>query len=581
MTIRAILFTSLLCSPALIFAQTYYKEYREERFLKELQKTYKKPLPNAFFVIQASTALEVFTNAPAIIDRMAEIKKYQPCPYIFGIWKNDGGLGRNFYRYLKDNYYIDTSYFSQHYLSDTLYNLLGSAANNNIHYFYRGKRVFFCEGKYERVPQTPLPYDIVHLGKEEITPFQESDDYYHTNLSWYFPINDTLGIELFDAGSAADRVRLCNLQTGEVYKRFDPSQINYIDIFNKYFSHLGWDSTAISEGDKELTYTKRTPLRVDHISVISPEEIYLQCTPGITQKLKDTAYIPGEYGTETITLKPGDLLGSSYGLWLKTDVSLSVKDTFVIDDLTKNEYTLNNFPLYTDKFTSSGDSVYYFYSYYYNRREDKTYEDIKRRNRRLQFIDAFKKEDDMLIFSHKEKPHFIRSFEECYYYVSSCNMLFFKTPKRYFTVFKLYPEIYAFDEENPVMLIADTSKLKYSLLKGNYDTITEEHLPFYSFATGYVHEKRFLILGYKLENQFFLNVYDANMSKVQQLDVTKEIKNILPPDDPILLYDNGVHITPNNLFAISCDDKGCKRTNYKIKLRPVNNGYLEHTGSFE
>ena len=565
-----------LCLSTLLYPQ----EYRESMFLKELQSNYQKPLPNAFFVIQASTLLEVFTNAPAIMARMEEMKKYQPCPYIFGIWNDDGGLGKNFNRYLKDNYYIDTSYFVKQYLSDTMYNLLGRAVNNQIHYFYRGKREFFCEGKYEHIPQEPLPYDIIELGEKEVSHFEESDDYYHTNMSWYFPVNDTLGVELFDAGKVEDRMRLCNLQTGRVYKKFDVSQIDYLGIFNQYYGHLGWDSTAIIEGDKELTYIKRTPLRIEYVNVISPEEIYLQCTPAITKKLTDTVYIPGEFNTETIILKPGDLMDSYYGLWIKTDTSFSIKDMIIVDNLTENEYNLNNFFIDTDKFLASGDSIFYFFSHYYTPTEDKTYEDLIKRNKNTQFIDAFKRKGNMMVFDHKEKPRFIHPFEECFYYINGSDHFWFKTPRRKYSMFSLYPEIYAFDEEDPVLTITDPSKLKYSLLKGHYDTITKPHIPFYTYAMGYVYDKHFITFAYRLENKFFFDVYDANMQKVQHLDITETITDIIPYINDYLFGDQ-VYMTHNDFFIISCDNKGCSKTGYEIKMSPVNNFYLGNTGYFE
>jgi hypothetical protein len=71
---------------SLIYSQTYNtKLFNEKQFLSLLKKYNGGELPPSFFVVQGYTNIEVFTNAPAMIKRIEEIKQYQLCPYIFYI----------------------------------------------------------------------------------------------------------------------------------------------------------------------------------------------------------------------------------------------------------------------------------------------------------------------------------------------------------------------------------------------------------------------------------------------------------------------------------------------------------------
>ncbi len=568
-----------------LFAQPYNpKAFKEQAFLKALKKNNNGYLPSSFFVIQASTLLEVFTNAPAIIKRIEEIKNYQPCPYILTVWKDDGGLGKNFYKYLKDNYYIDTNRYVKAFLSDTLYNLLGEIPNSEIHYFYHDKRIFHGDGKYDRVPQSPLPYDLIELDKKEESIYKDDENGYHTNSSLYYPINDTLAIELADVGDVKNRARLINLVNGKIYKKFNAEQVNYLDIFEKYFNHLNWNKQQIIQTDKELERIKRTPLRIEGVQIISPHEIYLQCTPIISKKVTDTVYIPGEYNTETIVLKSGDILSTSYGLWIKTDTSLLIKDFLIIDALSETEYNANNFPVFTDRFMKL-DSLFYIYSYYYNHKKDKTYKDIINRNQNTNFIDAWKKQGNILTFDHKTATQFVHPFSECFPYVMGGSHIFFGTKENQYAMFDLYPEVYSFNNKNPITSIVNGTSLKYKLgssTNWNYDSTSnqKEVIPFYTLTYGYILNKYFIYFLYRLQNEYYINVYNSKMQKIQSLNITKSIKDIIPILKEAEL-DNFLYTTTNYFGFTQCNKKGCKQIRYKIKWHTINANYLKNQQPFE
>jgi hypothetical protein len=212
-------------------------------------------------------------------------------------------------------------------VSDSLYDLLGTYPNSEIHYFHKGKRIFFCDGKYERVPKTSLPYEVIKIGELEKSVFIEDESGYHSNGSFYYPINDTLGIELADIGKSEERVRLVNLLNGKIYKKFNLNGFDYVNLFKKYFGN----TIEISEDAiKELERIRRTPFRVVEVQVISENKIYLQCTPMIPIIAKDTVYVPGEFKNKTLKLPPGSIIQNYYGLWLITDTSLTIKDTILI-----------------------------------------------------------------------------------------------------------------------------------------------------------------------------------------------------------------------------------------------------------
>ena len=570
---------SLILLYSLIYSQTYNpKLFNEKQFLNLLKKYNGGELPPSFFVVQGYTNIEVFTNAPAMIKRIEEIKQYQLCPYIFYIWKDNGGIGKkNFYKYLKENYYIDTNVYHKVFVSDSLYDLLGTYPNSEIHYFHKGKRIFFCDGKYERVPKTSLPYEVIKIEEPEKSVFIEDENGYHSNGSFYYPINDTLGIELADIGKSEERIRLVNLLNGKIYKKFNLNGFDYVNLFKKYFGN----TIEISEDAiKELERIRRTPFRVEEVQVISENKIYLQSTPIIPSIAKDTVYVPSEFKNKTLKFPPGSIIQNSYGLWLITDTSLTIKDTILINDIEENNYTSNNFILYTNRFFKT-DSLYYLYVYSYNEKEDKTYEQIFQRNKTLQFIHSFKRENNVLNFYKKEKPVFSRDFGQSFPYLID-GLAFFGTNQDIYSYFPIFPEIYSIKQEKPILKITN-QPLNYQFVGStnwNYDNISKEYIPFYVLAQGYLLNKRIIYSLYKLNNDWYINLYDTEMNLIDSQKVTAYFKEIKKYFDKSL-WDYALFVSPNYIYLPICESGGCKVLRYKISTHPVNKNYFSNKSSFK
>ncbi len=310
-----------------------------------------KDLPESFFVIQAYTSLEAFTHAPAIIDRISEIKEYHLSPYIFMIWKDEGGLGKNFYYYLKKNYYIDTTeYLKAYIVDDRIFKTLGEVPNSEVYYFHKNKLVKKWDGKYDKLIAEQLPYEILSIGNPEVLKWENHPPYYHTNTSIFRPINDTFAIELFDGQE--DRVRLVNIRTGKVVKVMHLYDImDYIDVYMRIFKNpYNFSKEEIMINDTFHRRIKRTPLRVENVYVKDMNEIYLLTDASIYAKSSKTFYVPGEYNMPTFEVKQGSITNFSYGIIVKTDTSFKAKDTLFIPSFDIDSFYVNNFIVHENEF---------------------------------------------------------------------------------------------------------------------------------------------------------------------------------------------------------------------------------------
>ncbi len=383
----------------LFFVQTIVCAIDSERIIYELSKLYGKELPPSFFVIQANTLLPSFTQGPQIVKQIDDIRKKQLCPFIFIIWKDEGGVGKHFYRFVKENYNLDTNKFLKIYLSDTIYNILGlNHPNTAVHYFYNLTHYKTIDGKYERLTDI-LPYDLIKVTFDKKC-LMEDDNYYHTNQVSYFGINDTLAIEFFD--SSQDYIRLTNLTNGKIFKIFDLSQIDYLGKFQNYMNYLNLSAEEVKQGNDFLKNIKRTPLKIYDVYIKNVSEIYLLGSCIIAYKTRKKYYIPSEFKKETITLKPGDVITSNFGIIIKTDTSFKVREIKILDEIKDNEYNTKNFVDITSGFYLKDKDVYTL-GYNYFREKDKTYRQFYKRNKKTNFIHKFTVDSLFISFQEKGK----------------------------------------------------------------------------------------------------------------------------------------------------------------------------------
>lgn len=91
----------------------------------------------------------------------------------------------------------------------------------HLYYFHEGRRLLSANGKYEGIPDTLLPYTLMHLGPVEEYIF-EDNVHRHDYLEVFCPISDTLALSVAEDHFAP--VRLVRLGCSRVFNVFRPPQ---------------------------------------------------------------------------------------------------------------------------------------------------------------------------------------------------------------------------------------------------------------------------------------------------------------------------------------------------------------------
>jgi len=538
-----------------IFGQNY------DKFQKELEKLYGKKLPESFFVVQAYTGLEVFTNAPAIIDRMREISQNQVCPYIFMVWKDNGGIGKNFYYYLKNNYYIDTNQYIKAYLSDEAFKYLKDVPNSEVYYFHKGKMIKKWDGKYGRINEV-MPYDVLSIdNKIEYLEWFNDPPYYHQQNSIFSPINDTLAVELFDGQE--DRIRLVNLKNGKVLKiapLYD--LIDYIDVYMNVFKNpYNFDKEVILKYDSIHRVIKRTPMRVENVYIKNLNEIYLLSNGSVYGPSPKEFYVPFEYNNDSfMVIKKGTIKNFDFGIILKTDTSFKIKDVIYMPTFDVDTFYANNFILNQSAMVIK-DSLFYMPGFKYNHFIHKSYNDLYKDNKNTEFMYVFKREGNILKFYKKEKAKLKYPFELFY---RDETFHFFASKKHTFAIVDPFPEIYVDSKEKPVASLVDTSNSKKIKFVNNDPN--KEPYPFTLAGKSPILNGKFLLVFYKLDKKLYFKVFDANMNTIQSGTL-----NVNLPKAAFEKIYYGLSFVTDNYFQVPyCDKKGCFNARIKLKFNDVN-----------
>lgn len=542
-------------------------------FLSKLKGELQKEIPTSFFVIQANTQQSTFTLAPQIIERMQEIHNTQLCPYVIFIWKDDAGIGeKNLHTYLKRNFYIDTSVFIQAIISDELFDILGNNSNSVVHYFYNQKPYIKIDGKYENLNKL-LPYDLFSFNFEQQLLWEDSL-IYHSNQVSYYPINDSLVIELADDNEI--QVRLTDLKSGKIYSYLDNSSFDYISLFVKYMANLGLSEEEMRASSAYLDSIKRTPFKISHVYVKSPSEIYLVADGIISYRVKEKRYIPAEFKEETIVVNVGEYITMPFDMILKVDSSLKITSLKFIDRFENTKYNKSHFIE-----TSTGfyiqDDMYFIYGYNYFANKDKTYDQFFKRNKSTQFIHQYSQDSLRITFNEMKKPVLIRPLGEFYFYLNG--MSFFKLKDRNYVYLDYFPEIYEFEHPNPVYWVT-ADKLEYAFKKNNYDTsIADVKVPFYAFERGFLMNDKVLIIPYRKNEQFYLKFFNTKMEVIQELEITSQLQ--LKKEMASVYFHSRMAFFSGEFFnIIYCKEGNCHNYRYKIKINPYQSGYFKDAERF-
>ena len=463
---------------------------------------------------------------------------------------------------MKTNYSVLTDSLVVNIVSADLYDTLGAYPNTKIFYFHHGEMLLEIDGKYERVPEKPLTYDLVSFSLDSIVPFEDSITY-HSNQADYYLVGSDLVVELHDSQSS--RVRLTDLYTGKVLKIFDHNTVDHISIFQKYLNHIGASMEEVKSMDNYLKSIQRTPLRIDRVYARSPNEIYLVATAAISYRVKQKRFIPSDYKKETIVVPKGEYISEDFGVLIRTDTSFSVNEVIVLDMLSNNDYNNSHFTDPTGGLIKYDDK-FLFFAYNHKRYKDKTYKQFYNRNKSTQFVHSFTKQNNMLEFDKKWDAVLSRPLGEFYFYQEGAR--FVETEDHVFVMVNPFPEVYRIDQQRPIATLAETER-DYLLKKNAYDLDQEEILPFYCYSAGFFSDHSVLMTITREEDRFFLSVFNSGFHLLQKLEITDELE-IKEEMAQNYFYDTLSLLEQNRFNVIYCGSDGCKNYRYKIKFALYN-----------
>lgn len=514
---------------------------KDSLFLERLRQIRPDITWNTFFLILAKTNVETYTNAPAILRQIRDIRRTQLCPYILIIWKDDGKIGeKQFKKYLERSYGLEETQFLKTFINDTLVDFIDTKfPNSMVFYFHEGKIIYAHDGKYDFFPDRPLPYNIVSLHKDSTGRISESA-FLRSTLSEFLCLNDTLCLELADVHN--ERLRLIDLKNRKTLKVFDESRFNvtelYYRIISRYFSNL--DKAAIARQIHKLNSIRRSAFRISKLYVRdSVVFIITELTSSIPAQHK--IFVPVDYKEKNIAIRKGELIDEDIFLIIKTDKFLNVLDTFFLADLDQDAYMSNYLCDPTTFFDyQNGQAV--LYSYKYNPRKDKTYPVFYRKNRGVRFCHKFIRDGDELKFHSVLTPKYIRDFGESYFTHNPVHIV--RTKNDTYLIFSIYPEVFSVNSKRPVssVLGAQSADLHYSFPKNLYDTLTAEIIPLRVLATKTFYDKLIFTL-LKLNEKLFVNVFNNRFQLLSSVDVTNTLKDVRDK-----LYPDNVSISDRYLY---------------------------------
>lgn len=529
---------------------------------------------NSFFVIKAQTILSYYTNVPAIKRQISEIRKYQVCPNILMVWVDNGKVGdRQFKKYLSENYDINESSGIKIIVSEELADYLGGKdfPNSQVYYFYKGKCIYQHDGKYDFIPEHPLPYDFLDIKFNKRIIFEDST-YLRTNQISFFPICDRLAIELADTHQ--DRIRLTDLETGRVLRVFEHSQIDWPKVFADVYSRLknlpdgAQSAEIIRKGMDFFNQIKRTPLMIDNVYVKSVNCIYLIGDLSFPRTVQKKTYVPSEYKSDKIVIKKGEWVQESLTILIETDTTFTIKNLSFIPDFEQDVYFKKHLIDPTSGVFIDGDTALFF-AYNHNSFKDKTYKSFFRRNVHKEFVHRFVREGDFYKPVHKCKPRFYRDFRASYFYLG--RFYFFSNDADIYLISDLYPEIYEMSERKPVgdLTAGLNVSLQYRLKQHNYDTLTSFNVPFKLLTPGLSYDCHFIYVPFIADKKLYLKAYDAQFREIFVYELSDSFKNQNHIFD-FYFYPEMFFFTEHYLNVFYCDNNHCYLDRYTLEFKEVN-----------
>ncbi len=507
----------------ILFAFFYVlKSQNHVLFLSEFKKIC-KPKSNSFFVIQCKTNIELYTNAPAIIRRYREIRSHQICPYVYFICYDGAGVGDSIYAYFKKNFYVDTNEFTKIFLNKKLYSLLGDVKNSRVIYFNNNKVYEILDGKYDNVKNT-FQYDFLKIKNKKYYSWDKKYGL-HTVSSRYYPINDTLSVELAD--SQEDRIRLTNIRNGKILNTFPLyHKINYQDVIYKKFNlESKIDFKSVKKMDSIFKDLKRTPLRIENVYVKNKDSIFLiGYVTYFYFPAENDFYIPGDYWL-TKKVRKGEITNKDFGIILLTNSNFEIKDTFFLnpfDNLFKTKFVTyaNGFFPYINKF--------YFSCYNFNSQTDSTYKLFYENNKNTQILLSMIADKNKILKLNKiHSPLNKQPFENFFGYEDF--RIWGTNRENVYITNSIFPEIYHKDYDTSYLKVVYDNNIhkEYKLheMYKDYNANFDDKIPFSIIDHYITHDGKFLFLFYFFRSKVFINVYLPNMKLIQTIEITNYLNS--------------------------------------------------------
>lgn len=564
------------------FAASYFgvlPAQSDSAFLAALEKKIQRPLPSSFFLIQATTGLTTYSNAPQILQNLNLIRRWQLCPYVVFLWKDELPVGdKHLLAYFEKYYFLKNSDKTFIVVSDSLYDVLARPGYDiQVYYFHEGRRLLSLNGKYESLPEKTLPYKLIDI--ESVAEFNFEDTlYFHDNLERFFPLSDSLAISISEDHFAP--LRLVRIPDGKVIGFYKPPQKVVIEWIYKYLNSRKYTWDEIKRGVQILDTMRRTSFKPYHIYV-KDTSIFVYCDL--------SAYVPNRVENRStptpfrdlkkFSYNKGDLIQEGNVAIVKLNKkTLATEKIYFLDVHQDNKYYKNNFIAFSEGFYYSRDTFFVF-GYKYNNVKHDSYEKFFRKNRKFKFIHCFKAVGDSLLFCGKAKPRYMRNFGEVYH----CALVhfFFRTPDGVFVFNEYFPEIYNLKFKKPqISWVEDPFGLKYKI-PYFYDTSYAE-IPFYAFRPFFILNNKILAL-LTIENfwNLKLSFYLPEFTKLYSVSLNE----ILPNNFYTRIWDmedGHFFMTENYLYFFHCfKSSGCKLLRIKYRINPINQVALELIGSFE
>lgn len=557
-----------------VFAQV------DSLLLKSLERKLNRSLPESFFIIQATTALTPYSNAQQILFNLKDIRRYQLSPYVLYLWKDGLPVGEEkLGEYFEKNFYLKPDDKTFIIVSDSLYKKFYRPGwDVHLYYYHEGKQFLNANGKYEGIPEKPLPYHLLKINTVE--EFQFSDSVYrHDNLECIYPLSDSLAITI--AEDHFSPVRLVRLPDGKVLNVFKPGSATVKKWIFTYQNSRGYSWEEISRGVDALDTVRRSSFRPFTVYLKDSIRCFLVGCLGMYIQNRDkkiytpTPFPKTPYWKNTI----GDLVQECNDFFIQLNrKTLQVEKVFFMDNHIKKKFFRTHF-LEPNSGLFIENDTFYIYGYRHNSVRDKDYPTFFKRNRNPRFVHVFRAEGETLRFVRTLPPRLVRSFEELYH--AAPKYYFFKiNDKGLFLYNQYYPEIYHARKSKPVHTwVPDSKNLLYKI-PGYYDT-TGAVIPFYSFRPFLIGGGRFLaVMTIQNHTEIMLSIFLPDFTEVQKI----RLNDYLPLSFLNAIWDmedGHYFLTERYIYFYRCfRNSGCKLLRIKYSLNPVNNECIWLKSSF-